>query len=510
MASVFRNRAFRSVLFALLFLPAAIIGVRLSGRVDLSSGGLYTLSPALRSRIELLENPVRISYYLSPRLEAYSGEPARMREYLQEFAYASPLVEFRVVDAGVPENRDRALDYGLQPQQLSTSDRDSRSFITVFSGVVIEYIDGEIALPFVLNAVGLEYELLRAWDELVRKQVHEIAVLSGNQEMELRSAYQNALLRLSESFRVRLIELGEPIPDSADLVFIFGNKDLPTDSVLELESFLAAGGGVLISVEGVHVQLDEELGARELPESDLDLLLARYGVRVSRELVLDSYHMRVPLAGAPGTPESIVYYPHWIELQSRNAAAGHPLTEAVSGLDLFWPSRIELTGHTPSSLRATQLFTTSYEGRVMDAPFATNPALGIDVYERVLREGGDRIGVVLALEGVFPQANLSATAGSTGRLLLVGGGYTFSDFLELGENPLRNLQFLTAAGHWLSGDEDLLELLSRTSPDLRLNRLGSAELRRAVLQFAQWVNVVIIPAFVIVLGLWYIRRRRRA
>lgn len=493
-------------LLPLLFLVAGILGSQLSGRIDLTSGQLYTLSSAARGRLAELENPVHIRYFLSPRLEAYSAEPERIREYLEEFAAVSPLVQLSVLDASEPENRETALDFGLQPQQLSGSDRDSQSLITVFSGIVVEYGEAHTVLPFVLNSEELEYELVSAWDEMVIERVFEIAVMSGNQELELRSAYQNALLRLSERFLVRLLEDGDPIPDSADMLFVFGNKDLSTETVLRIEEFLAAGGGVKLSVEGVHVQLDDELTARELPRSDLDLLLERYGVRVSRELVLDRYHMLVPLAGSGGGPESFVSYPHWIELRSRNAAPGHVLSESVGGLDLFWPSRIEPFGEAPSGLRLTQLFTTSYEGRVMDSPFATNPALGADVYERVWREGGDRIGVVMALSGEFPAVS---EASAEGRLVLVGGGYTFSDFLELGEDPMRNLGFLTAAAHWLAGDDDLLELFGRTAPDLRLSGLASSEVRAAVVRFAQWVNIVIIPSLVVLFGTVRIMRRRR-
>lgn len=520
MPSLNRNKLVYFGVIPLLFVAAGILGSRVTGRIDLTSGQLYTISQPARERLAELGNPVRISYFLSPRLETYSVEPQRIQEYLEEFAAISPLVELRLLDASKPENRDLAVDFGLQPQQLSDRDTDGYSLSSVFSGVVLEYRDSQSTLPFVLSSEQFEYELVSLWDELVTERSFEIVVMSGNNELELRSAYQNALLRLAERFSVRMVEEGEDIPPSADMIFIFGNKDLSTGSVLQIEDFLAAGGGVLLGVEGVHVQLDDELTARELPQSDLDLLLARYGVRVSRELVLDRFHMLVPLAGSGGGPESFVSYPHWIELLSRNAAPEHPLTTSLSGLDLFWPSRIEPFGEAPSGLMLTQLYTTSYEGRVMDSPFATNPALGEDVYDRVWREGGDRIGVVMALSGRFPARpqTLSAVpsqstteASGEGRLLLVGGGYTFSDFLELGEDPMRNLRFLTAAGHWLAGDEDLLALLGTTSRDMRLRAVVSDRVRSAVVQLAQWVNIVVIPVGVLLFGaVRIIRRRRRA
>ncbi len=530
MQSPARYRLVYFVLVPLAFVVAGVLGSQVSGRIDLTTGQLYTISPPARERLEQLENPVRIRYFLSPRLESYSGEPERIREYLEEFAAISPLVELQVLDASDPEHRETALDLGLLPQQLTDRDRDSQSLVTVFSGVVLGYGDSQTVLPFVLDSEELEYELVSAWDEMITERAFEIAVMSGNQELELRSAYQNALLRLSERFAVRLVEQGDQIPASADMLFVFGNKDLSGTTVAQIGEFLAAGGGVMLSIEGVHVQLDDELTARELPPSDLDLLLEQYGVRVSRELVLDRFHMIVPLAGAGGGPESFVRYPHWITLMSRNAAPGHPVSEAVAGIDLFWPSRIEPLGESPPGLQLTQLYTTSYEGRVMDSPFATNPALGEDVYDRIWREGGDRIGVVMALSGSFPfYADAGSDAGEDvgsdagahagtqrsdemaddGRLLLVGGGYTFSDFLELGEDPMRNLRFLTAAGHWLAGDEDLLALLGRTSQDLRLNGLSSSNLRAAVVRFAQWVNIVVIPAFVLLFGAMRIIRRRR-
>ncbi|MCK4516871.1 MAG: hypothetical protein KAU31_16530, partial [Spirochaetaceae bacterium] len=74
-----------------------------------------------------------------------------------------------------------------------------------------------------------------------------------------------------------------------------------------------------------------------------------------------------------------------------------------------------------------------------------------------------------------------------------------------------NLNFLESSAQWLTNDEDLLEIRTRAARDLRLNAFEDPAQKRAFVVFAQALNIYVVPAIVIVVGIIrFLRRRRRA
>lgn len=74
-----------------------------------------------------------------------------------------------------------------------------------------------------------------------------------------------------------------------------------------------------------------------------------------------------------------------------------------------------------------------------------------------------------------------------------------------------NLGFIESSAQWLTNDEDLLEIRTRAARDLRLNAFEDPAQKRAFVVFAQALNIYVVPAMVIVIGIVrFLRRRRRA
>ena len=108
-----------------------------------------------------------------------------------------------------------------------------------------------------------------------------------------------------------------------------------------LDAYIQDGGKVLFAVKGLHVQTVGTFTAEPVGNSALLDMLESYGVRVGREMVLDtsSRDYRLPQQRPNGQIgwETIGKYPPWVSVQGPNVSSTHPVTARFIGLDLLWP-----------------------------------------------------------------------------------------------------------------------------------------------------------------------------
>ncbi len=95
------------------------------------------------------------------------------------------------------------------------------------------------------------------------------------------------------------------------------------------------------------------------------------------------------------------------------------------------------------------------------------------------------------------------------RIVVVGDSDFASEIFQY-TDAAYNLDFLSNAAGWLSNEEDLLEIKTRTTRDMRLNKIQDPEVRISLALFTQMFTAVIIPLLVIAFGLirYAVRRKR--
>jgi ABC-type uncharacterized transport system involved in gliding motility auxiliary subunit len=72
------------------------------------------------------------------------------------------------------------------------------------------------------------------------------------------------------------------------------------------------------------------------------------------------------------------------------------------------------------------------------------------------------------------------------------------------------MTFLENVAEWLSNEDDLLEIKTRATRDLRLNAIPDPGVKASVATFAEVFNVVVVPIVVIAFGvIRYLRRREK-
>lgn len=492
-------------------------------RLDLTENNAFTISEVSRNLFAEIPQQVNITYYVSDRLRNRAVETQQIVDILNEYAaYSRGRINVRVVDPQEEGAAQRAEQLGVVPQQIQVIEENQQSLAVVYTGIVISYLDDHETLPVVFDPATVEYRLTSTIRNLVQGEQDVVGLLLGSDNETLQENYQLLGNRLSENFEVRPIQQGQNIPPEVTVLFVLGGSGLEEFDLYPIDQYIMNGGSVLFAVDGVTVDLQRTFGASAPENMPVLDMLAGYGARVEQELVLDTANQRIPVRQPSGRVmvQTLEPYPHWVSIRRPGTNRENPITARFPGLDLYWPSPISVTADN-----AEVLLETSPESWLMREEFAINPAQPFAFErERSETQGRHVVGVALTgeLESFFADGEVptregverdwSDPVGETdgARLVVIGDSEFASNLIQFTESRY-NLDFAENALTWLSNEEDLLEIRTRTTRDVRLTAIEDPGLRRTVARVAEVVNIYIMPLLVIGYGvLRFMRRRERA
>jgi ABC-type uncharacterized transport system involved in gliding motility auxiliary subunit len=500
---------------------------RLWLRLDLTKSRAYTISKVSRNLHTEIPDYVNITYYLSNKLKTVLPAPGEIEDTLREYAaYSKGKIRVTVRDPLKAGLSSAVEELGLQPRQVQTVEQDQASLVTVYSGIVIDYLDKTEVLPWVISTDTLEYDLTSRIRSMVMDTERRIGVIVGDSFRQWREDFGFLNRTLAEAgYRVRIISAGDEIPDNLPAVFVLGGvEDMDEWALYRIDRYIRQGGKVLFAVKGIYVDtVNGTIEARNQNDRGLLEMIASYGVTVRPELALDrnalslQYQTRMP-SGA--VQYRIVRYPLWIGVLADNGNSAHPVSARFSGLDLYWASPLEL--HPVEQVEADALFTSTNQGWAMKGTFYTSPEISY-LFERDAAETRGTKILGASLKGQFPSFFVGSPKpvreGSQDELpdmppraspsrIIVIGDVDFATNMINATNASYNLDFLLRAADWLVSDDDIIGIRSRQPHAGRLDRIQDSEKRAAAMRFSQVVNVGLTPLFVILAGLILVYRRR--
>lgn len=520
----------QAYIVTILTLAVVLLGIlnsqRLYARLDITRNKSYTLSEVSRNLYKEIPDQVTITYYVSDKLLNMHPVPGEIKDLLYEYA-AQSKGKIRIlvkdpVKAGVTVSVERL---GILPQHVQTVEQDQASVATVYTGIVIEYLDKTEVLPVVFSIESLEYDLTSRIRALVTDTERQVGVLVADADKSWTSDYQYVDRILQQAgYTVRQLLKGEEIPQSLSEIFVFGGaEDLDDWDLYRLDYYLRNGGKILYAVDGVFVDSRSNLQAKPIDDKGLLHMLETYGVRVEKQLVLDKANLTIPYQSMTmsGLVQlKLVRYPHWVVVQPQNSNSKHPLTARFGGLDLFWAS--PLVVNPPAGVKAEPLFYSTKDAWLMTKDFITNP----DMDALFTSEAGNTKGTYTlgtTLTGVFPSyfsgkpkpekpGSMEALPDMTkeakeGRLIVIGDS-EFPTTLVQYTNSNQNLEFLVQAADWLGNDSDILSIRTRLPATGRLNAISDPAERARTALIAQIINVILVPLLVISFGIYLNLRRK--
>lgn len=488
------HAALRRLRLGVLLLAGTLVVVNLlgnyiGGRIDLTPGRAYTLSPATRQLVGHLDDIVTIKVFASSGLPAEVALLKRDIDDLLSDLRTAGKGKIKVIESDPSENANARRDaqaLGVQPVQFNVVGKSELQVKEGYLGLVIQYADGNEAIPFVRQTDDLEYRIAAAIRGLTRTRKPLVGLVIAMDEWGREGRNLNMVQeQLAKSYTVIPVSLSDTTQpaDSIRTLIIAGQPDTLAPRVRErLTAFLAKGGSALIMTTGAPLTTREPRTSGKEPI--WNQLLEPFGVKVRPDLVYDlSSNQMVPVPGAG------VYqpYPFWVRGQAQGNTA---ITDGVGEIFLPWVSSIQtLTGAKTKVMPLVMSSRTAgvAEGDINLSPNRDFPP--VDLKPRVLAAA-----VMPADSGDGPR----------GRIVVVGNMEFATD--RYASSATENAVFALNAIDWLAQDEALIAIRSRDRRPPRL-LFSSATLQQGV----KYVNVALVPLLIGLFGmLRLLGRRRRA
>jgi len=524
-------------IITVLSVAAVILALMVSGRLwfrlDMTKNKAYTISQVSRNLHREIPDPINITYYISDRLKTLIPAPAEIEDTLREYAaFSRGKIRLTVRDPVKADLTKMIEELGLQPRQVQNIEKDQASLVTVYSGIVIEYLDKIDTLPWIISNETLEYDLTSRIRSMVNETERLVGVIIGDSFRQWKEDFSYLEMTLRNAgFKIRLILSGEAIPDNLPALFVLGGvEEMDEWSLYRIDRYIQTGGKVLFAVKGIYVDtIYGTINARN--QNDLGLLemIASYGVTIRQELALDRNALTIQFqtrSQSGGMSYRIARYPLWIGVLGSNGNMNHPVSAGFSGVDLYWASPLEI--HPMQNIEAMPLFTSTPEAWAMREQLNTSPEVPYMLEMEAPDTRGEKI-LGASLSGIFPSFFKDAPKpmregsdeelpdmpqnASFSRIIVVGDTDFSTNMINATQNISRgethNLDFILRVTDWLVNDDDIISIKAKQPHIGRFDKISDPARRSSAMGFSQVFNVVIIPLFVIIAGLLLAFRRKK-
>jgi len=466
-----------------------LLGSYIGGRLDLTPGHAYTLSPATKQIVGSLDDIVTIKVFASDELPTSVSLLKRDIDDLLRDLHSAGHGKIRIVRRNPSKDETAKKDaesLGIEPVEFNVIGQSELQVKQGYLGLAIQYGNGTQAIPFVGRTDDLEYRLASDIRTLTRSKKPAIGIVADARDQALRVEQLRA--ELAKSYDVRPISLtdtAQPARDVSTLVLVGPAESLSTAGTQRVLAFFHRGGSALVLASAMTISQQMPMAMpRPIGWNDV---LRPFGVSVSANMVYDLVANEVVPVRASGGLQVLERYPLFIRAKSTGASV---VSEGVNDVLLAWASSIDTSataGWTVTPLLVSSEGAGLATGETMiDPASATFPQTNL----------GPRL---LAVQ-VAPRS--PGDTAKRGRVIVVGDAMFASD--QFTQHAPDNLSFALNAVDWLAQDESLISIRSkdRSPPPLSFS---SPVLREGV----KYLNVIGVPLLIILFGMTHLTRRWR-
>jgi ABC-type uncharacterized transport system involved in gliding motility auxiliary subunit len=463
-----------------------LLGSYIGGRLDLTPGHAYTLSPATREIARRLDDLVTVKVFASKELPTEVALMKRDLDDLLRDLRSAGNGRIRVVErdpADDPAAKREAQNLGIQPVQFNVIGQSELQVKEGYLALAIQHGSQTETIPLVQRTDDLEYRLASSIRQLTRAKKPVIGFVAQQRGPDV--SFNEMQEQLRHSYELRNIDLADstqPGPDVVALVLAGTPDSLTAKQQDRLQAFFNRGGSALVLAPGMQMS-DQMPTALPRPVA-FNAVLKPFGVQVRSDMAYDLLANEViPLPSDFGRVLQV--YPFFIRAQSSRLS---PVNQDVGSVVLTWASTIDTTGAAKGTI--TPLFVSSRAGGAFTAMTSVAPSQDFpqtDLKPRLL--------AAMVAPG-------DTTKGARGRLVVVGS-FDFATDRFVRSAP-ENLAFTLNAVDWLAQDEALIAIRSKDRTPPRLMFQSAAE-REGV----KYGNLIGLPLLVALFGAARIIRRRR-
>lgn len=440
------NTAFMIVVFFLILVLISFMSSRYKVRWDLTATKRYTLSDQSRNIVKALKKDVSaVAFYRSDERTRQA-----MEDLLLEFSQLSPRFTYQFID---PDKQPgAAAKYG----------------VTAYRTTLMKSGNNQ-------HEVGFESEerLVNAILKVTRDEVKTVYFLKGHGEndiADMQNTGYKAIKEAIEKENYQVKELTLPgateVPSDCALLIVSGpKKDLLPDELGNLTSYANRGGSLLFMVDPAPIDKTAEF-------------LNGYGFRLGNDIVIDKM--------------SQVFGANYLVPVVTQFEKEHPITGEFNVMTFFPLARSIEIDREPS------------RGAYMLA--FTGEASWGETDKKALEEGKAEYN-----EGTEKKGPLSVAAVATKDVSGASERKVFAKVVVVGDSDFVNNTHVNLAGNkdfflntvnWLTEEAELISVRKKDAsmtPVILTSTQG---------RFIFWIPVVVIPSFVLVVGIAVLSRRR--
>lgn len=555
-----RKTRINASVFMFVLLVVFVVSANFLFRFDLTSDQRYSISKVSTKIVSGFESPVEIELYLEGELEP--GLRKIQTEIVEKIAvlnaYSSKPIRVRIFDPytiGNVEKQDKFIgdlvEKGVTPISLRIKTDKGVATKYIFPGAVIRYGGREIGVNFLKNNPDVnyeinfnhsletvEFELINAFQKLMRTQKSTVAFLQGHGEANQYEVSDFAGA-LSADFKITQITVDALAENYANVdVLIVANPQevFEEKEKFVIDQYVMQGGKVVWLIDPVQVSLDSLSQGYQTYSFPRDLNLGdqlfRYGVRLNHELLQDVNCLQIPVnTAAPGNPAKFTLHP-WYYSPLLTPNDNHPISRNLNWVMSEFVSSIDTISGNPNVSKQVILTTSPYARKVSAPSSVSLQNINNPPARELFTQSNIPVGVIL--EGEFTSAyknrmvenygfsssSVISESKSTKMVVIADGGMITNKvnystqppgIQQLGYDMVSkrifgNKAFLINTIYYLNDKQGIMQLRGRT---LKMRLLDKVKLREEKV-FWQWINVLFPLLLIALLGLVYnvVRRYR--
>ncbi|HLF64683.1 MAG TPA: GldG family protein, partial [Saprospiraceae bacterium] len=439
-----KNRGVSLLLIAGIIVVVNLLSSQFFTRLDVTEDKQYTLSPATKTILRNLEEPISVKAYFSKNLPADFEKLRRdFQDMLIEYRSLSKgNVDYTFINPGEdPQIEQEALQSGIRPLLINVREKDQATQQKAFMGAILTLGDQQEVIPFVSEETPMEYTLTTSIKKMSVVDKPAVGFIQGHGEPPLSDLGQ-VMQALSIVFAVENVDLNaEPtIPDRYRAVVLLSPTDsIPPDHLSKIDDFLSRGGKMVVAVNAVTGDFSSAQGTAV--ENNVFSWLAAKGIEVEPSFVIDANCGSVTVQQRQGffTINTPVQFPF---LPVVNAFPEHPAMKGLEQVILQFASPV-IYQASDGVGTFTTLMQSSPKSGIVQAPTF------FDVTNKKWTDGD------FPLSGVVLGGVLEGTdAGGISKLVVFGDGDFPISAGGRGINP-DNVNLLVNTIEWLSDDTGL-------------------------------------------------------
>ncbi len=487
---------FLSVLLAILIF---LLSSKYYKRIDLTKEKRFSVSDFSCLFLQNIQEPVKITYYVSPELTKLYPQTQNIKEFLVAYSQQNSNILFESrnpIKDGIVE---ALVSKGIYGHQIQSSQGNTTEYTTVYSAIMIEYLNMTSVIPFILSDEKLEYELTLRLLKLVENKSFPVFIMCGN-GMSVQQDYSYLIpwleasgftcQEISPQEFVLMNSLGDVKQLNIPLV-ILGATMLSKDESEAINDFVSSGGNVLVMSSTINATIYDNWDVSVVESFPFSYVLNRWGIFAGNEIVNDisCFHMTLYSDDTNPVYESL-NYPMWISSLSQYTSE-NPITDKLQKMCFFWSNPININPEV-----CEVLVYTSPVAWLSEPDYNYNPNYVTNPF--VVAQSASQAG---KQENQYAIATKSKVENGGGTVIFVSDQYFVSTMLLDYTGSASNLDFVVNSLLSLSNSDFLLDIRNRSFISTQLNKNDIQKLQTDSKKII-FITCVLVPLLPIIIALF--------